>query len=114
MKTHILAIFCILMSAGSADCMAYRSVDIGDPYPPFCARQFNGEQVCSSSYENSIVIISFFTLHQMNSQKVLLDLQDMSKEYGGKNVSILGILSGEADPQTLDEFLTTLRYFGES
>jgi len=107
MKKHILVVLFVLMDVGLADCMAYRFVDIGDPYPPFCAQQFHGDQVCSDSYENKILIISFFTLNQMNSQKVLIDLQDIYNEYREKNVSIVGILSGEADLQALDEFLKT-------
>lgn len=101
----VCVIVCLVMSLRSADCAAYRFVDIGDPYPPFCAQQFHGKQECSSSYENTILVLSFFTLDQTRSQKVLLDLQDLSIKYA--NVSFVGILSGEADLQALDEFLET-------
>ena len=102
---HLCVIVCIVMTVGSADCAAYRFINIGDLYPPFCAQQFHRKQECSSSYENKILVLSFFTLPQTKSQKVLLDLQDLSIKYA--NVSFVGILSGEADLQALDEFLET-------
>lgn len=106
-KKHILVIVFVLLSAASADCKAFRFVDVGDPYPQFCAQQFHADQVCSSSYEKKIAVISFFKLNQSNSQKVLIDLQELHTKHGGKNVSIVGILSGEAESQALDEFLKT-------
>jgi len=98
-----LAIF--IASASSADCAAYRFVDIGDPYPAFCAQQFQGDRVCSEKYEDTILVLTFFTLQQTSSEKVMNDLQEVAVRYQGKDLSVIGILSGEADLQGLDEFV---------
>lgn len=106
MKKITILILFLFVSVSSADSNAYRFVNVGDPYPPFCAEQFRGIRVCSDSYDNRIVVISFFSLNQTASQKVLRDLQEVYVKLTGKNVSVLGILSEDADPQMIEAFLT--------
>lgn len=104
MKNLVWLLF-IAINASSADCLAYRFVDIGDSYPSFCAKQRNGNRICSSVYDNTIMVISFFRLHQNHSQKMLRDLEKINLAFTNKNVTVLGIVSGEIDLQELDKLI---------
>jgi peroxiredoxin len=105
MKQVVIALF-LIIGVSSAECDAYRFVEVGAPYPPFCAQQFKGKRICSNRFDdNKVVIICFFTLGQVRSQKALIDLQDIYAKYVEKSVSVVGIVSGKADLQTLGKFL---------
>ncbi len=104
-KNLLIIVLFLLASTNSADCAAYRFVDIGEPYPAFCAQQFQGEQICSEQYENTVLVVTFFTLPQSNSEKALRDLQEIALRHQGKKLAVVGILSGEADLHALDEFI---------
>ncbi len=104
MRKVIIAIIIFLAGGASAEVKALRNLDIGDPCPSFCAPQTDGTQLCSSTFENSILVTSFVRMDQKESLKVLLALQDLHDRYRTKNVFIIGILSGEIDRQELLDF----------
>lgn len=104
MKKFIIIIFTLIAGAVSAEVKALRNIDIGDPYPPFCAQQLNGAQICSSKYKNTILVVAFVKIVQKQFQKIMVNLQELHTQYNAKNVSIICIVSGEIDLQRLIVF----------
>lgn len=97
MKKLIVIALTLISGMASAEVRALRNLDIGDTYLPFCGQQLNGEQVCSSKYEDDILVTSFVKIGQKKSLKVLLNMQQLHTLYKMKNVSLIGIFSGETD-----------------
>ena len=104
MKKFIIIIFTLIAGAVSAEVKALRNIDIGDPYPPFCAQQLNGAEICSSKYKNTILVVAFVKIVQKQFQKIMVNLQELHTQYNAKNVSIICIVSGEIDLQRLIVF----------
>jgi len=102
---HVIIIIITLIAWGaSAEVMALRNIDIGESYPPFCAPQLNGAQICSGKYKDNILVVSFVRIKQKESLKIMLALEDLHVRYSTKNVSIICLLSGEIDRQELTDF----------
>lgn len=101
MKKQIVIILTLIYGLVSAEVWALRSIDIGDTYTPFCVQQLNGEQVCSSKYEDTILVAAFVKIGQSKSLKVLLNMQELFTRYKVKNVSCIGIISGEIEVSEL-------------
>jgi peroxiredoxin len=106
MRNFIIIVLILMAGGAAAEVMALSRLDTGDPYPPFCAQQFNGKEVCSSTYKDDILVVSFVKTEGKKSLKVMLNLQDLHSRYSTKNVSVIGILSGEVDLQKLMAFTT--------
>jgi len=104
MKKLIITLVILIAGGVSAEVKALRNIDIGAPYPPFCAQQLNGTQICSSKYKNTVLVASFVKMGQEKSLKVMLNLQELYTQYSAKKVSIICILSGEVDLQQLKNF----------
>ncbi|WP_163335888.1 peroxiredoxin [Desulfopila sp. IMCC35008] len=101
MKKLIVIVLTLISGMASAEVRALRNIGIGDTYLPFCGQQLKGEQVCSSKYEDNILVVSFVKMGQKNSRKVLLEMQELYTLYKMKNVSLIGIVSGETDVPAL-------------
>lgn len=97
MKKLIVIVITLISGMASAEVKALRNIDIGDTYLPFCVQQLNGEQICSSKYEDNILVASFVKMGQKSSLKILLKMQELYTLYKMKNVSIICIVSGETD-----------------
>jgi tetratricopeptide (TPR) repeat protein len=105
MKKIIVIIVTLFAGGVFAEVMALRNLTIGSSYPPFCAEQLNGSQVCSDTYKDTILVTSFVRPDQKKSLEVLQVLQDLYTRYHAKGVSIAGIVSGEFDRQKLVVFI---------
>ncbi|MCK5516071.1 MAG: redoxin domain-containing protein [Desulfobulbaceae bacterium] len=109
MHKIIVIIVTLLAGGASAEVMALRNVDIGDPSPPFCAKQLGGSEICSSKYKDTILVASFIRLDQKKSEKIMLNLQDLHTRYGAGGVSFIGIFSGDVDRQEVVAFVDKTR-----
>ncbi len=58
MKKFIIIVLSLIAGGVSAEVMALRNLDIGGPYPSFCAQQHNGAQLCSSNYKDKILVVA--------------------------------------------------------
>ncbi|RMF88111.1 MAG: tetratricopeptide repeat protein [Nitrospinota bacterium] len=108
MVRNILSGICLIffvLDVGLGKGMAYRFVDIGDPYPAFCAQQLGGGELCSDRYADQIVIITFVKPDQRYSQETLIDLQSIQQRYAQKQVAVLAIVSGTVDKAALTRFV---------
>lgn len=105
MKKFIIIVIILIAGGVSAEVMALRNLNIGEPYPSFCAQQHNGAQICSSKYKDKILVVSFVKMGQKNSLKVMLNMQELHTQYSIKNVSIISIVSDEVDLQELLAFM---------
>ena len=104
MKKFIVILVTLIAGGASAEVMALRNLGIGDTYPPFCAEQLNGPQVCSSSFKDTIFVASFVRLDQEKSLKVMLAMEELHARYRPRGVSLIGIVSGETERQELMMF----------
>ncbi len=106
MKKFLILALTLIAGVASADVMALRNLNIGDPYPQFCGEQLDGKKVCTSDYKDKVLVLAFVRMGQSQSKKVMLALQELYTEFDGKNVnvSIVGVVSGEIDLQELIDF----------
>lgn len=84
---------------------SFRHIQLGAPYPQFCAQQYAGEQFCSEKLKGKIVVLAFFRIDQQLSQRNMVRLQEIYTKYRGKNVAVVAITTGKSDPQALRVFL---------
>lgn len=100
----VLLLVTLINFLSIVDAKALRNLNIGDQYPQFCGEQLGDRKVCSSEFEDNVVIAIFVRLSQPQSREVMLILQDLFANYNGKDVSIVVIVSGEVDLQDLTTF----------
>jgi tetratricopeptide (TPR) repeat protein len=93
------------MGAHLAESSAFRNLKTGDPYPRFCAQQYKGTRVCSERFQDQILIISFLRTGQKESQELLRELSKVHRKYKDRDVTVVGILSGDVDLKQLDALI---------
>ncbi len=104
MKKLIVIVLTLISGMASAEVRALRNMNIGDTYLPFCVQQLKGEKVCSSTFKDHILVASFVKMGQLNSSKILLNMQELYSLYKMKKVAFICIVSGETEVPELVTF----------
>jgi peroxiredoxin/predicted negative regulator of RcsB-dependent stress response len=104
--TILLMIFFFICSNLSG-ASQLRHLRQGDMLPGFNIRTIDGNPICLNDLKGKITVLAFWKLGQDDSNKMLVDLSRISKQYRDKGVKVLAINGNKASDQQIRQLSGT-------